>query len=464
MRKFVFIEAFAAAALLFAACQTEPGPVPGTEDEIVPEVVREAFYSRYPDAVEVSWTVSDGFAVAEFYLFSDRALKSEDAGVSSPDIAWFDILDGTWEMTRSGIEYVSLPQEVRNAFTDSRYSEAPWERSGKVDRLERRDVMSSVSETSPVVVYVIGVTGVLFSDFSPSQTVSVDLYFSQEGVLVDEITGSDDGSYVDRLPQEPSNGIFSYLQENVLSAGGRVIEVDRENGRTEVEAVLDGRRLEIFFDSSENWLYTETGYHRRDIVSGYIPENILAALRSSEHFISYDYIDDIEYVRASFPEGIRTWWVFEIDSGRNDFDVFVDDSGLINKPAVGSGDDTGGLPLGGEVLDFINARYPGARVLGSDYDDGFLEVDIFHDGNKKELKFNAGGEWVSTVWEIRVSELPREVYDAVISGGYTFDDNEVEVLETPSVLCHVVDARSGRREVVLYIGDDGMILSVRHDD
>ncbi len=79
--------------------------------------------------------------------------------------------------------------------------------------------------------------------------------------------------------------------------------------------------------------------------------------------------------------------------------VYVDDTGIIERPVIDMGQ-TGGLPSGGDVESFIEKKYPGARILERDYDDGFLEVEILHDGTKKELKFNGCDEWVRTEWEI----------------------------------------------------------------
>lgn len=39
--------------------------------------------------------------------------------------------------------------------------------------------------------------------------------------------------------------------------GFRVIEIDAENGGTEVEALLDNRKLELYFDGGQNWVYTK---------------------------------------------------------------------------------------------------------------------------------------------------------------------------------------------------------------
>lgn len=41
------------------------------------------------------------------------------------------------------------------------------------------------------------------------------------------------------------------------------------------------------------------------------------------------------------------------------------------------------------------------------------EVEIFHDAREKDVYFNGAQEWVKTQWEVRVSELPAAVSDAI---------------------------------------------------
>ena len=174
-------------------------------------------------------------------------------------------------------------------------------------------------------------------------------------------------------------------------------------------------------------------------------------------------MDDIEKVETNAANNNRTWWVFELETRWDEVNVYVDDTGIIERPVIDMGQ-TGGLPSGGDVESFIEKKYPGARILERDYDDGFLEVEILHDGTKKELKFNGRNEWVRTEWEIRSRELPQNVTDAISYKGYRLDDEEAEVVETPSGKWYEVEVRDGHRELKLHIDDDGKILRTEYDD
>ena len=47
--------------------------------------------------------------------------------------------------------------------------------------------------------------------------------------------------------------------------------------------------------------------------------------------------------------------------------------------------------------------------MEQDYDDGLLEVEIWHEGREKDVYFNGQNAWVYTEWDIRRAELPQAV-------------------------------------------------------
>ena len=48
--------------------------------------------------------------------------------------------------------------------------------------------------------------------------------------------------------------------------------------------------------------------------------------------------------------------------------------------------------MDGDVAALIEQMYPGARIQERDWDDGYLEVEIWHDGREKNVYFNGAGE------------------------------------------------------------------------
>lgn len=82
-------------------------------------------------------------------------------------------------------------------------------------------------------------------------------------------------------------------------------------------------------------------------------------------------------------------------------------------------------PIDESILDFISKEYRGASIREAEYsDNGLFEVEIRHDSHIKDVYFDQNDEWVYTIWDVKVLNLP----DAVKSGvekaypGYRIDD------------------------------------------
>lgn len=220
---------------------------------------------------------------------------------------------------------------------------------------------------------------------------------------------------------------------------------------TEVE-ILDGRICrELLFDGTGNWIYTKTEVRRSEV-----PAAVSSALAASE-YKDY-YIDDIDHYQSA-AEG--EYYRFDLESRNGDVKVNITPDGTLTVVRPGSGNSgTGnGSTLDVTAAEFIANKYPGAVVLEKDYDDGFLEVEIWHENSEKEVCFNGAGEWVCTQWDIRYGELPQDVAEAIAASqwaSYYIDD--IEFIQSPSGEYYLVELERGEREVTLRIDAQGRIL------
>ena len=73
-----------------------------------------------------------------------------------------------------------------------------------------------------------------------------------------EINPDDYKDYQEYLPQTPSNTVESWLKENYPDA--RIIDLDNEDGGTEVEFISGNLKHEAFFNRAQAWVYTKTEY------------------------------------------------------------------------------------------------------------------------------------------------------------------------------------------------------------
>lgn len=407
-------------------------PVP----ENIPEKVILEFNAKYPNATNVTWSTKDTYAVANFYLPSTRTESHEPNNT-----AWFNMA-GHWNMTETEISYQQLPEAVKTAFEASPY--ASWRMDNEIDKLQRSDN----NET----LYIIEV-----SQKEGNVETEVDLYYTEEGILVKEIVNAEaDNDYHEYLPQQPEGNIQTWLDQNFPNV--RIVDYDCEQNSTEVEIIANGLKHEILFDNQQQWVYTKTEYERRDLTQ--IPTSILNHLRTSPYYTSDNAIDDVEKYTT---RDNGTYYCFELKTAYDDdVKVYVNETGIISRPQNGSDGGNSNVPVEDELQNFIDQKYPGAIILEKDYDHGYLEIDILHDGIEKEIKFNGQNQWVRTEWEVR--QLPDAIKNTITAQGYTLDDNEFDYVETTDSSWYEVEVRKGRDELKLYISPTGEILRTEYDD
>lgn len=407
-------------------------PVP----ENIPEKVILEFNAKYPNATNVTWSTKDTYAVANFYLASTRT-----GGHEPNNTAWFNMA-GHWNMTETEISYQQLPEAVKTAFEASPY--ASWRIDNEIDKLQRSDN----NET----LYIIEA-----SQKEGNVETEVDLYYTEEGILVKEIVNAEtDNDYHEYLPQQPEGNIQTWLDQNFPNV--RIVDYDCEQNGTEVEIIANGLKHEILFDNQQQWVYTKTEYERRDLTQ--IPTSILNHLRTSPYYTSDNAIDDVEKYTT---RDNGTYYCFELKTAYDDdVKVYVNETGIISRPQNGSDGGNSNVPVEDELQNFIDQKYPGAIILEKDYDHGYLEIDILHDGIEKEIKFNGQNQWVRTEWEVR--QLPDAVKNTITAQGYTLDDNEFDYVETTDSSWYEVEVRKGRDELKLYISPTGEILRTEYDD
>lgn len=407
-------------------------PVP----ENIPEKVILEFNAKYPNATNVTWSTKDTYAVANFYLASTRT-----GGHEPNNTAWFNMA-GHWNMTETEISYQQLPEAVKTAFEASPY--ASWRMDNEIDKLQRSDN----NET----LYIIEA-----SQKEGNVETEVDLYYTEEGILVKEIVNAEtDNDYHEYLPQQPEGNIQTWLDQNFPNV--RIVDYDCEQNGTEVEIIANGLKHEILFDNQQQWVYTKTEYERRDWTQ--IPTSILNHLRTSPYYTSDNAIDDVEKYTT---RDNGTYYCFELKTAYDDdVKVYVNETGIISRPQNGSDGGNSNVPVEDELQNFIDQKYPGAIILEKDYDHGYLEIDILHDGIEKEIKFNGQNQWVRTEWEVR--QLPDAIKNTITAQGYTLDDNEFDYVETTDSSWYEVEVRKGRDELKLYISPTGEILRTEYDD
>lgn len=416
----------ATAAILAVGCEkSDDGRNMG--DEVSSQVL-EAFASRYPGAQDVTWSVRNGYAVASFSWNDPQT--STSTGTCS---AWFDNLGGSWSMTETEIPYSALPQAVKTAFEASEY--AAWQIDNEVDVLTRS------GEVEPEI-YVI----------EAEQTGrEMDLYYSPDGVLVKTMADAGpDYDYGDFIPSQPASGIEESIA--ALYPGARIVDVDRESEGTEVEIIDGGVARDLCFDRNGSWLYTRTELRRTEL-----PAAVTGAWAGSEYAETQGYrLDDADYFETA-ADG--NYYRLELESRNGDVKLKITPEGELSlyEPTF-----NGGAGVPGDADAFIRENYPGATILEQEVDNGYLEVEIRHEGREKSVLFNGAGAWVKTTWEVHRNELPAAVTQAVASSQYaSWEFDGADYVQSPDGEWYELELEQERpeQEVKLRISANGSILA-----
>ena len=423
----LFLTFVACSMILLSACSDENGPQ--TPNGTVPDKVVEAFYSQYPDASNVSWEVTDEYAVASFSIDETRATES------GKNKAWYRLSDASWSMSDIDIPYALLPQAVKTSFEQSEYAQSPWRLDNEVDVIYRHGYDE--------VIYVIEV-----EKNENGKETEVDLYYTADGILVNTVIDAEkDNDHSDMLPGAKPSTITEWLNQNF--PGARIVDIDDEDGGIEVDFIYEGIKHEALFTVGQEWIYTKAEYELRHI--DLVEPVVMEALRASEHYTSDRNIDDIDRYTTATGED---FYCFELETRfDDDIEVYISITGeiLSGRPSFGN---SGGAAVNNDIEAFIADKYPGAVILEKDNDDGYIEVEIRHDGIEKEVIFNGRYEWIRTKWEISRHRLPEEIINAIVAAGYSasqIDDDDIDVIETADGITYEVELETRGDDIKLII-------------
>lgn len=288
----------------FTACNDQTS---GGGTALVPQNIQEQFSQKFPDARSVQWTSQNGYSVASFYSASDS--------LQNKCQAWFSLYDGCWDMTEYEIPYTLLSDSVRLAFEETEYAASPWQTDREVDVLERDGI-----ET----LYIISVE-------NPQTNVEMDLYYSADGILLKEMMDdAGKGHHAeDFLPETPAVSIDQWIDTNF--PGARIIDVETENGGTEVELLSGGTVYEVLFSKEQNWMYTKQELRRSMYQS--MPPRVISALRTLPEFTDWGVVDDVEYYQTSTS---GNFYSIDLESRFEESNVYISEDGeFIEKPSLG---------------------------------------------------------------------------------------------------------------------------------
>lgn len=217
----------------------------------------------------------------------------------------------------------------------------------------------------------------------------------------------------------------------------------------------NNKEMTAWFDAAGNWYMTETDLTSIDE----LPQPVKTAFLQSEYAAWK--VDDIDMLDRKDSETI---YIIEVESGKQEADLYYSADGILIKTVMDNGSDNDHdnyLPatLPAAVENFINQHYPNARIIEAEKEKGNLEVDIIHENRSKEVVFDSQYQWLYTQYEVRYSEVPQNVKDALQASAYKdYRIDDIDFYETPTVSYYRFELESGNKEIKINIDINGNIL------
>lgn len=112
------------------------------------------------------------------------------------------------------------------------------------------------------------------------------------------------------------------------------------------------------------------------------------------------------------------------------------------------------------IRNFIEQKYQGARILTAEKEfNGDIDVDIIHDNIQKDVKFNSSNKWISTTWDIPISQLPDAAKESILNKYPDYRIEDVDYIEQPDGDHYKVEMEKGEWEKTVFVKANGEILN-----
>ena len=221
-----------------------------------------------------------------------------------------------------------------------------------------------------------------------------------------------------------------------------------------------------FLNEDGSWGMTETEISFADL-----PEAVKVAFNASE-YAQAPWIMDNEVEQLTRTDNNETLYVIEVEKEEDDceteMDLYYTADGTLVKTVVDADAEEdfedmvpAELPQG--VTSWLATKFPDAKIIESEFDDNFYEVELIADGKEMECIFKASGDWVLTKTELEAEDVPAVVMDALklteVFVKYPEVD-DVEKYETASVgNFYEFELENEFKDVVVFMDEAGLEIA-----
>lgn len=241
------------------------------------------------------------------------------------------------------------------------------------------------------------------------------------------------------------------------------VEWENKNGYSVADFRSDNRDRSAWFDSFGSWYMTETEIRFSDL-----PQAVQNAFNASEYATWR--VDDVDMLER---QGVETVYVIEAETYQNGDDTSVDlyysaDGVLVRTVVDGAANndyiDMISPSLNSSIEAFIESKYPGARIIDVEMENGAIGVEIIDGRTVRDLMFDASGNWLYTKTEISRNSVPATVMNALSASQYaSYRIDDIDYYQTPDSEFYRFDLESADGDVKIDIAPDGSISVVTAD-
>lgn len=247
----------------------------------------------------------------------------------------------------------------------------------------------------------------------------------------------------------PNATIVNALKVKYPQAGR--VEWEMKKNYHVAEFWQNGVEMEAWFDNSGKWVMTES-----DIKFPNLPEAIKNSFNASEYKAWK--IEDVDKIEKA---GMATVYIIEVEKGELETDLYYAEDGTLVKAVADKDGNSQYFPesVPDAISKAISAKYPNARIIDTDTEKGMIEVDIMDGGKHKEVIFDNSNKWVSTSWEVRKSDVPAMVMNAIKASEYQkYRIDDIDFYETPSGSYYRFELDKEPQDIYLMITPQGQII------
>lgn len=255
----------------------------------------------------------------------------------------------------------------------------------------------------------------------------------------------DDNIRFNNIPSETINS-FGQLYPNASRVEWDIemnyFVADFNDGKHEVEA---------WFDQTGTWVMSET-----DITYNELPTAVSDSFESSIY--GSWRVDDVDLVEQA---GRGDIYIIDAEQGEQEITLHYSENGdLINEvPNGNQNTPIQPTPSPDTITSFIQERYPNATILEIDTDRQQTEVDILDNRIHKEVIFDAQDQWLYTEWEIRQTEVPAIVMNALNASEYAnYRIDDIHCVERADGLYYAFDLELGNRDYIATFDAEGNLI------